>query len=372
MPITLAGAKRPCPHCGGMFLQSGGLAKHVAMTHPEEWKASIKPKRPKGWKRLRLPEDMTIFEALERWRVSRMAAPATARGYACVARALATAGLRNVSDLTVDNFGAYLARRLETLSESAANVHWAAVCAILAQLEKHELFPLEVLARLRRLKPKRKARARLSATFLLPEDLNLLCSTARRSKWPRIETVVKVGALAGLRAAELARMRWEDVDFHRKTIAVRLRPELGEFGRIKTGRERLVPLCDELRGHLQAIRKPAGYVFHQRWAHKRGVVLPFAQVRCLRKELAKVSEEAGLRGVNFHLLRHTRASLWIQGGVPMAKIAKWLGHSTDVLELHYAGLLDGYDPDAERVPEPRPADSPVGKTRRGRTAKVAP
>lgn len=38
----------------------------------------------------------------------------------------------------------------------------------------------------------------------------------------------------------------------------------------------------------------------------------------------------------------------MQGGVPIAKVAKWLGHSVEVCARHYAGISDAYDPEAER------------------------
>lgn len=344
------GAELPCPSCSFKATAAAGLATHVRRYHPDVYAASVRPPSRGPLPTLALAVDMPLDEALERWRRARVAAPATVTNYACVLRTLALAGIENLSDLTLERFAGYLSHRLQSISDSSANRHWAAVCSILASLERQELFPVEVLARLRRLKPKKKARARLNAPFLLREEVERLRKAARASARPRTELVVMVGVLAGLRAAELARLRWEDVDFSRRAISVRLRPELGEFGRIKTGRERLVPLCDELREVLAPLRRPAGYVFPQECPGKIGVRLPFSQVRVLRKDLARVVKVAGMSGVTFHLLRHTRASWWLQGGTPAVKVAKWLGHSTDVLELHYAGLLDGYDADAERSP----------------------
>jgi integrase len=54
--------------------------------------------------------------------------------------------------------------------------------------------------------------------------------------------------------------------------------------------------------------------------------------------------------VDFTLLRHTRASWWVQAGVPLAKVAKWMGHSINICARHYAGLQPGYDTDCERAP----------------------
>lgn len=160
--------------------------------------------------------------------------------------------------------------------------------------------------------------------------------------------MIRADTLSGLRAGELCRLRWEEVDFGRGVIHVRWLPELGQHGRIKTGRERLVPICAELKEVLRPYAERdgwSGFVFRNGC---RGSVNAFATVKTLRRQLVLARRIAGLPDVTFHVLRHTRASWWAQAGVPMPKIARWLGHSVEVCVRYYSGLQQGYDPDCER------------------------
>lgn len=42
-------------------------------------------------------------------------------------------------------------------------------------------------------------------------------------------------------------------------------------------------------------------------------------------------------------LRHACATTWLSGGVPIGRVAKWLGHSPEVLLGVYAGVMEGDD-----------------------------
>lgn len=120
-------------------------------------------------------------------------------------------------------------------------------------------------------------------------------------------------------------------------LYVRSRPG----GRTKTGRSRVVPLATELLGPLAAAKRdPSGFVLGAQRI----------TVRAMLKRVARIGKRAGIPA-NLLLLRHTRASWWVQAGVSIAKVAKWLGHSVKICEMHYAGLRDGWDPDADRIPD---------------------
>jgi integrase len=58
--------------------------------------------------------------------------------------------------------------------------------------------------------------------------------------------------------------------------------------------------------------------------------------------------------VGFHVLRHTHASILAMQAVPMAVIARQLGHSdTRMTERHYAHLAPNYVADTIRASFPR-------------------
>ena len=77
--------------------------------------------------------------------------------------------------------------------------------------------------------------------------------------------------------------------------------------------------------------------------------------------------------VGFHVLRHTHASILAMQAVPMAVIARQLGHSdTRMTERHYAHLAPNYVADTIRANFPRLTESqaltvvPIERARRNR------
>lgn len=139
-----------------------------------------------------------------------------------------------------------------------------------------------------------------------------------------------------MRAGELCRLRWRDVDLAARLIYVRSTPAAPT----KTRRSRVVSIVAELLPMLTEARRgqnPDGFVLGSQ-----------ITVRGLHKRVKRAGKRAGLE-VNLLICRHTRASLWLAAGVPMAKIAKQLGHSVAVCERFYAGLRETFDPDLDRV-----------------------
>ncbi|MBE3133077.1 MAG: tyrosine-type recombinase/integrase [Acidobacteria bacterium] len=178
-----------------------------------------------------------------------------------------------------------------------------------------------------------------------------------------IECEVTVALYAGLRMAELQRLRWRDVDLEGKAIMV-----VGAKGRNGTRKWRRVWL------HSRAIA-----ALHRQWQKTGAFEWVFPGGR--RREdgapgggtwdrnrprgreswlsLLRPLQDAipvfgrvpmGSTGRGWHTLRHTYASLGLQHGVDMKKISVWLGHSSIVTtERHYAWLAERYDPDCEKL-----------------------
>jgi integrase len=92
------------------------------------------------------------------------------------------------------------------------------------------------------------------------------------------------------------------------------------------------------------------------------------------RPMREVCVRAGIvPAIGFHVLRHTHASILAMQAVPMAVIARQLGHSdTRMTERHYAHLAPNYVADTIRASFPRLTDTkvptvvPIERARRDR------
>lgn len=133
---------------------------------------------------------------------------------------------------------------------------------------------------------------------------------------------VAVGAFAGLRRAEIERLRWEDVNLKRGFVTVGAE-------NAKTGKRRLVPVCAALRSWLRAVVKTAG---------------PLAPPINFRRRFHAAREGAGLLGDwEGNELRHSYASYRLAQTQNAAQTALELGNSPTVLQTHYKELTTPAD-----------------------------
>jgi integrase len=160
---------------------------------------------------------------------------------------------------------------------------------------------------------------------------------------------------AGLRRGEVLALRWGDVDFDRKTVAVKAAIEETKAGGIvfKTPKSkagtREVPLPWIVAEALRDYRRQQQEQRLALGAGKlTGDVLLFARPdggpqspHTLSADWRKVAARIGI-GVTFHGLRHTYASILIDADVNVVKVSKRLGHSSPTVTLDiYAHLFNG-------------------------------
>ncbi|GAA2407321.1 tyrosine-type recombinase/integrase [Streptomyces glaucosporus] len=195
----------------------------------------------------------------------------------------------------------------------------------------------------------------------------------------RLGALFEVIAGTGMRRGEAIGLRWEDVDLARRVIVVRqqivqesgrkknkLAPapcqycEAGHlgmsFGKPKTasGEDRVIDLDEGTVGALLAHRMRQD-AEREQWgeAYKdHGLVFAREDGSPLRpddvtKLFGALVDEAGLRRVRLHDLRHGQASLMLAAGVDLAIVSKRLGHSSiSITSDTYSHLLAGVGRDA--------------------------
>jgi integrase len=128
-------------------------------------------------------------------------------------------------------------------------------------------------------------------------------------------TVTLLGAKAGLRRSEIAWLEWQDIDFERNRIHILPK----EGWNPKDYERRWIPLDLELREHLEALPRNSKYVC----TRQKAKIDPFN----MSQEIGARIKLAGLPGV-LHSLRHTFGAHLASAGVPLAVIAKLMGHAS--------------------------------------------
>jgi integrase len=164
-----------------------------------------------------------------------------------------------------------------------------------------------------------------------------------------------VALFAGLRAGELAGLRWPDVDLRRRTIHVRRSYD----GKTKTrSSRRFVPIVDALLPILAAWkercpRTELELLFMNRAGRTRNKC-----DRVFRETLHRMLDTAGFERpttgrrthvICFHSLRHSFACNWRLNGGSLEDLVRVLGHTSQRMTEHYANIGGYHRPEHFRL-----------------------
>lgn len=170
-------------------------------------------------------------------------------------------------------------------------------------------------------------------TIFTPAELSALIAVCR----PRLRPFILLGAWAGIRHAELARMTWAEVNFSPTDPTMPHGWVEVKAGQSKNARKlrararRLVPLTAGLHAALLPLRgEPAA------------PIVPFTHIS---KQLGNLARKAGVTWAN-NALRHSYASYRLAAVQDAAKVAYELGNSVGMVFAHYRALVTPAD--AER------------------------
>lgn len=142
-------------------------------------------------------------------------------------------------------------------------------------------------------------------------------------------------ATAG-RVKAILELTWDRVDMDRGQIDLRIDAEGPRKGRA------VVPINASLRAALTTAAEAAMSDHVIEWGG--------GPVQSIRKGFVRACERAGLVGVSPHVLRHTAGVHMAEGGIPMSKIAQYMGHSnTSVTQRVYARFSPGHLQDAAAI-----------------------
>lgn len=149
-----------------------------------------------------------------------------------------------------------------------------------------------------------------------PAEMELLLEKAEPDYLP----VLAIGAFAGVRTAELARLTWGDINLDGKMIVVQKTVA-------KTGRRRIVPMTDNLVAWLRTVKGTP----------TAGKVWPDCRAGLLRAHY-RTAVAAGVKWVK-NGLRHSYASYRFAESTDAGRVSGEMGNSADVVHRHYKELV---------------------------------
>jgi len=178
---------------------------------------------------------------------------------------------------------------------------------------------------------------------------------------------VVIALFAGLRASEICRLKWSDIDIERKGIIVR---------KSKGKRFRVVPLCRRVAAMLEKQRTLTGqykYIFPQlrrrqstgEWRliadAPRSIEYMMTVIVPIRNAIPTLRDMPPKQtGRGWHAFRHTFASWAVAANVSIYKLSRWMGHKDVRTTQRYARLLQQYDPEIERISRVRLTSPRIG------------
>ena len=189
--------------------------------------------------------------------------------------------------------------------------------------------------------------------FLAPDEAKAYLSALEREPlfWRAFMNLL---ITTGLRRGEAVGLQWGDIDPDKLTITVQRNvtidkgsPEKYHIGATKTGEVRTVPVSPRVLALLAALKKAQQDKY-------QAVLLPRAFIFCRTNEpykplypteptrwQRKFTERHGLRKVSPHDLRHTAATLALEGGASLKQVQELLGHADPSTTMSfYAGVTE--------------------------------
>ncbi len=230
-------------------------------------------------------------------------------------------GDKPIIDITTTDINEALSTLPVHLKNATINRYVAAISVVFSYACREYDFPENPVRKIPSL-PENNKRTR----FLSEAERTRLFKACRASKWDKLHLIVLLALTTGARKGELTKLRWNDIDFDRRTAYV---------ATTKNGQPKVLPLTDSVIKESQLFdTKDSSLIFASRIKED----VPY----CFTKPWKKALEDGEIKDFRFHDLRHSCASYLAQSGASLLEIADVLGHKQISVTKRYAHLCIGH------------------------------
>lgn len=142
---------------------------------------------------------------------------------------------------------------------------------------------------------------------------------------------------SGLRIGELCALTWNDIDF--KSGVIRVSKALQRVpDKSGKGRTAIIVTSPKSKTSVRDIPLPAFVLDILKQNERSGYILSGnnkpVEPRTMQNRFKAVLKECGVRSANFHLIRHTYATVCIESGFDAKTVSELLGHSNVNITLN--------------------------------------
>lgn len=237
--------------------------------------------------------------------------------------ALANQASRYYAGKDADERPIYRAKR-KPLAPATINRYSASLAAVITWAIKKRIAPKGYVHPCRSIERRTENNER--TRFLTDDERQRLLQACKASAWPRLYVLVLMALTTGARKGELVGLRWRDVDFERAEARVAV---------TKNGDPRVLPLVPAV---VEELRRFEGASSALVFASRQTPDKAYAFEPRFHQALA----EARIRGVTFHTLRHSCASMLAKNGATLLEIGDLLGHRQLQMTKRYSHLATAH------------------------------
>jgi integrase len=189
-------------------------------------------------------------------------------------------------------------------------------------------------------RPKKTRSPHRRIRFLEPAELdNVIAAVVDDEVGAMEASLYLAAALTGLRQGELLALKWMDVDWVAGRVRVADNFTRGQMDSPKSHQGRSVPMADRLARELELHRGRSRYPHEEDLVFCHPTTGNVLDPSKLRKRFRQALQQAKVREITFHELRHTFGTQLAAAGVPLRALQEWMGHAdakTTEIYRHYA------------------------------------